>query len=712
MIMPKDLPEDFIFDILSYSFSPAAVIEAQSNPAKLQAMLSNAVWQEKLKKHFPDYKIRKEQQLQTCESDYCYKLFVKQYHREYRSVPSAGFSASGVYCAFDCKKIFTLIKEGDLQGFKRAMAGFTSSDLRKQDHSGKTMLDWAYIHKRQDILDFVYQNLQERYKNYFLIKCNQHQKPQALLNALPANDIEELNQWLIDAAKYGDKACIESLIKKGASIQEQDETGKTPLYLAVCAGHVDCLPLLIDKDKLLVNARSSDCDDLHRTPLHRAALGGRVACIEFLLANGGQVAMQDDYGKTPLYLAASAGHSACVKILIEQGSDVNCAARKKRTPLHIAAKKGYAECIKLLKAGQAKTNGPDRYGFTPLFYAAISGHAACMELLWDEGIDINQGAGWANSTLLHVAVQSGDMDSINLILAKKANINAVNGSGATPLDLAVQREDVEVIRLLLARGGSENAEGAKLLFWAAENGYVDIVANLLTRRDVDFNCKNQNGETLLDVAVTTGQTRVAKLLVDKGACLEKIDVSTLLDKVSEKLNYIQADVKEMQVNIAKLKHTDLSLQTAVALWIMVTEITLYPLNKEDVANKQQCIDDFAKLIEPSRLTTVGKILGLILGLAIGLFVGAVIGVGLGMALGAWTGPGMALTGTVGLVSGAMAGVTKSAAIGLAAGTAASGIIGTALASYGFFKPTAEQSLLHSAELAQKEDAKFLPLWSK
>lgn len=58
---------------------------------------------------------------------------------------------------------------------------------------------------------------------------------------------------------------------------------------------------------------------------------------------------------------------------------------------------------------------------------------------------------------LHLAAQQGDLELVDSLLAKGANINAFDELGKTPLHYAVQEERFDVVERLLKAGADVNA---------------------------------------------------------------------------------------------------------------------------------------------------------------------------------------------------------------------------------------------------------------
>jgi len=92
---------------------------------------------------------------------------------------------------------------------------------------------------------------------------------------------QQLNDALIEAAKQGSLADIQSLLDRHADINALGCYDSTPLHTAALKGHHQCIELLLDRHAN-VNAR----DNIQRTPLHRASWKGHHHCIEILLDRG------------------------------------------------------------------------------------------------------------------------------------------------------------------------------------------------------------------------------------------------------------------------------------------------------------------------------------------------------------------------------------------------------------------------------------------
>ena len=122
-------------------------------------------------------------------------------------------------------------------------------------------------------------------------------------------------------------------------------------------------------------------------------------------------------------------------------------------------------------------------------------------------------------TPLHVAAALGQKDTVQLLLAKGADVNAKSNDGETPLQVAAITNSKDVAELLLAKGASidtKDAHGVTPLYHAVARGGNDMVELLLTK-GADINVKTDDGKTPLSVAIATHHDAIAALLRAKGA---------------------------------------------------------------------------------------------------------------------------------------------------------------------------------------------------
>lgn len=99
---------------------------------------------------------------------------------------------------------------------------------------------------------------------------------------------------------------------------------------------------------------------------------------------------------------------------------------------------------------------------------------------------------------------------------------------ASALDEAVRGNDIARVRDLLARGAELEARDENentVLQVAAGRGYLSIV-QLLVERGAEVNARNKFGYNPLIAASMSGRTDVVRFLIEKGAVLDEVETSS------------------------------------------------------------------------------------------------------------------------------------------------------------------------------------------
>ena len=136
-------------------------------------------------------------------------------------------------------------------------------------------------------------------------------------------------------------------------------------------------------------------------------------------------------------------------------------------------------------------------------------------LLW-AGSDLRLRA--ASSDVADAAMR-GDLAAVRSLVAKKADVNAPQGDGATAVHWAVYRGNKELLDVLLRAGANPrlaNRAGSTPLWLASINGDAAIISALLAA-GADANEKLPLGRTPLMAASRTGNVEAMTALIDRGA---------------------------------------------------------------------------------------------------------------------------------------------------------------------------------------------------
>lgn len=239
----------------------------------------------------------------------------------------------------------------------------------------------------------------------------------------------------------------------------------TPLLAAACAaGNTQLATLLYDRGVEMAAESATGT-------LQNAARGGQAEMVELLLKHGAKVDVRTEWGNTPLLLAAPSGNAAVAALLLKHGADVNAKNQLFNTALHMAAARDHAEL---------------------------------GALLLDNGARINAINGDGNSPLHQAARFPDKFTMLQLLVARKANVNIKNKRGMTPLHyLAIRNTDYKDFEDPSARTYHYLSE--ELAPWqapypgsAGDEDRMNAV-RLLVSNGADLNAKNQRGESPLDL---------------------------------------------------------------------------------------------------------------------------------------------------------------------------------------------------------------------
>lgn len=165
----------------------------------------------------------------------------------------------------------------------------------------------------------------------------------------------------------------------------------------------------------------------------------------------------------------------------------------------------------------------DDHEMTRLISAAFAGHLPVVEALLEAGANVGIRVTQTGCTALHAAVEAGHDGIVVALLAKEANIDALDHRGWTPLMWAARvpigNRSRSVFETLLAAGADykiRDSDGRDVLHFAALKEHNGLVSALLCT-EADKDSRDDIGETPLIVAARYGHLFIVDALLRAGA---------------------------------------------------------------------------------------------------------------------------------------------------------------------------------------------------
>ena len=377
--------------------------------------------------------------------------------------------------------------------------------------------------------------------------------------ASPSKGHPEGQTPLMAAARSGSVPAVRALLARGADVNAAENVqNTTPLMWASAESHLDVADVLIEAGAdvnrqghvtTLTARHNADHPSGGFTALMFAARNGDEAMVKRLAARGANLNLKNGDGASALMVAMYNDWFDVAKTLIDLGTDVNDGSLylavemrdgtidqfafdgSRRRPNHpntttaldlvrILLEKG-ADPNKTFTGQLHSTSMPntDRFDNTPFFRAAIAADVETLKLLIAHGASLEQ-----SPVVMKAASKEKEGDqpaeegrgrgnpnagrTAAMVVMTGGRGPAMTGGpayirdGPAPYREPGSRKPEDAFALLLSSGANPNAkgpDGVPLLHQAARMGNLEMIRALATAK-VDFNQKNNDGFTALDVA--------------------------------------------------------------------------------------------------------------------------------------------------------------------------------------------------------------------
>uniref|UniRef100_S4RJU2 Si:ch211-272n13.3 n=1 Tax=Petromyzon marinus TaxID=7757 RepID=S4RJU2_PETMA len=203
--------------------------------------------------------------------------------------------------------------------------------------------------------------------------------------------------------------------------------------------------------------------------LHKAAASGDLEKLKRLLKKG-DVNQLDKQNRTPLHLACANGHSDVVLFLLQNNFvKLNLCDNDNRSPLMKSVHQCMYGRVSILISHLFCPICPDHRTLKFLHYKPPipKNHISFKKIKHASNREAENKDG---NTPLLLAMSSGDLTMVELLLRHGANVDSRNRARRTPLMIAASNGENEIVKLLLEHGADVSCKDDK--GWSAEDHAV------------------------------------------------------------------------------------------------------------------------------------------------------------------------------------------------------------------------------------------------
>lgn len=183
--------------------------------------------------------------------------------------------------------------------------------------------------------------------------------------------------------------------------------------------------------------------------------------------------------------------------LTAEGVNVNAPIRSDLPPLAEAASAGDLEVVDYLLRKGAKVEGTDKLPNSPIYFAISEGNIAVVKRFLDLGISSNYT--WpprkdSGGTLLTVAVDSGRLEMVELLVQRGADVNSRGSANYGALYRSVFNDYYDIFKFLLSKGAClSDREKAVLAEWdknELNEKYIELLGKKKGCNDLSLRTKH------------------------------------------------------------------------------------------------------------------------------------------------------------------------------------------------------------------------------
>ncbi|KAL7712275.1 Ankyrin repeat-containing protein [Entamoeba marina] len=319
------------------------------------------------------------------------------------------------------------------------------------------------------------------------------------------------NTALSVASARGNTECVRVLLSLDAHPLIYNRDGVPSLFIALRHKRVEVARLLLStcrRDVLAVT------DGRGYTVIHYAVITNDTAflnelsemwSVDDMINNTSNVSVS-----TPLHIAAMFGCSNSIQWLINKGAQINIENEMGEIPLILSIKHKHEQATHILLE-HSPINIPDNYGQLPIHHAASKGNFNLIKELASRYPIGMQKPDTNGNYPYHCAVESDNIDVLDIFYTSTQFLTRANSNGMTPLMLAVALEKHISFDYFIKKGASLSAKtlgGTTMFLSAVSHGKLSMVKRLFDIDPSFINDTDLKGNTAFHHAVQNRQMEI------------------------------------------------------------------------------------------------------------------------------------------------------------------------------------------------------------
>jgi len=332
------------------------------------------------------------------------------------------------------------------------------------------------------------------------------------------NTLSENGSALHYAANFNRPEIVDILLSKKCDPAIKAEYGRLALHVAANKGYTNIVSALAQQPPNLIN----DKDEAGMTPAYLALNAGHFETLEYLIEQKAEVNTATPDGWTLLHMAAQKGDKRSAAALLAADPDLlNKQTEKDITPLYVAATHGHIDLLKYLLEEKAKIDLCHKEDGTNALHAAVlHQHQNIVDELLLQHPDLASSTRKGGDTALTLAVGIGHIGITSALLQAAPDVP----SAIPLLSLATMKAQPKMVEFLLEKQPSR--EHIIDAFKAAVTENQLPIIEILKKHVPDSKAWME----ILKLTIGLGRSEILhQLLADKQIKLAREDVQNLLE---------------------------------------------------------------------------------------------------------------------------------------------------------------------------------------